>query len=279
MRFPNSISRIIPTTIVSISIGLLATAVRPQTDKTAQSPAQTGDEKAQKIVQRGLEVVGGTNYLNVRTLIGRGIFSHYKDGSPEVPSKFVDYIVYPDKERTEFISSGIRTILGNSSGKGWIFDGSVKNLKDQKAEQLEDFSTSMKTGFENLLRGWWRKEGATVSYVGRREAGLARRNETVRLTYSDGFWIEYEFDAKEGLPAKVIYQRKRKNPDTDEMEQVTEEDRLLKPVTISGIVTFFVVDHFINGKQTSRINYDSVEYNQQIADSLFEKPANIKNLK
>jgi len=115
--------------------------------------------------------------------------------------------------------------------------------------------------------------------VGRREAGLARSNETVRLTYSDGFWIEYEFDAKEGLPAKVVYQRKRKNPDTDELEQVTEEDRLLKPVTISGIVTFFVVDHFINGKQTSRINYDSVEYNQQIADSLFEKPANIKNLK
>ena len=181
MRLISSISRIITTTLVSILIGLLATAVRPQTDKTVQPPAQTSDEKAQKIVQRGLEVVGGSNYLNVRTLIGRGIFSQYKDGSPEVPSKFVDYVVYPDKERTEFTSSGIRTILGNSSGKGWIFDGSVKNLKDQKAEQLEDFNTSMKTGFENLLRGWWRKEGATVSYVGRREAGLARRNETVRL--------------------------------------------------------------------------------------------------
>ena len=279
MRFTTSISRIIPTAIVAIALGLLATEVRPQTDKTVQPSAQTSDEKAQKLVQRGLEVVGGSNYLNVRTLIGRGIFSQYKDGSPEVPSKFVDYVVYPDKERTEFTSSGIRTILGNSSGKGWVFDGSVKNLKDQKAEQLEDFNTSMKTGFENLLRGWWRKEGATVSYVGRREAGLARRNETVRLTYTDGFWIEYEFDAKEGLPAKVIYQRKRKNPDTDEMEQVTEEDHLLKPVTINGIVTFFVVDHFINGKQTSRINYDSVEYNQPIADSLFEKPANIKNLK
>ena len=54
----------------------------------------------------------------------------------------------------------------------------------------------MRTSVENLLHGWWKKENATLSYVGRREAGLARRNETVRLTYPDGFWIEYEFAAQ-----------------------------------------------------------------------------------
>ena len=191
----------------------------------------------------------------------------------------MDYIVYPDKERTEFTSGGVRTIQTNSSGKGWLFDGMVKNLKDQKPEQLEDFKTSMRTGFENLLHGWWRKEGATLSYAGRREAGLARRNETVRLTYPEAFWVEYEFDAKDGLPSKVIYKRKRKNPDTDETEEITEEDRLLKPLTIDGIITPFVIDHFINGIQTSRISYDSVEYNKQIADSIFDKPASIKGLK
>jgi hypothetical protein len=279
MRLTNSISRLARPAFVFISICLLCTTVLAQDEKRGQQAAPTSAEKAQKVVQRGLEVAGGDNYLKVQTLIGRGIFSQYRDGSPADPAKFVDYIVYPDKERTEFTSGGIRTILGNSSGKGWIFDGSVKNLKDQKAEQLEDFNRSMKTGFENLLRGWWRKEGATLSYIGRREAGLARRNETIRLTYPDGFWIEYEFDAKEGSPAKVIYQHRRKNPDTDEMEEITEEDRLLKPLTIDGILTFFVVDHFINGKQTSRINYDSVEYNRPIADSLFDKPANIKNLR
>ena len=217
--------------------------------------------------------------MNIRTVIGRGLFAPYKDGAPEVPGKFVDYIVYPDKERTEFVSGGVRTILANSSGQGWIFDGMVKTLKDQKPEQLEDFKTSTRTGFENLLHGWWRKEGATIRYAGRREAGLARRNEAVRVTYPDGFWVEFEFAAKDGLPAKVIYKRKRKNPDTDESEEITEEDRLQKPITLEGIVTAFVIDHFSNGVQTSRASYDTVEYNRPIADSLFAKPANIKGLK
>ena len=137
----------------------------------------------------------------------------------------------------------------------------------------------MRTIIDNPLRGWWRKEGATLSYVGRREAGLARRNETVRLTYPDGFWIEYEFGAKDGLPAKIIYKRNRTLPDSDETEEVTEEDRLAKPVNIGGVTAAFVVDHFINGIQTSRINYESIEFNRPLADSLFVKPENAKAVK
>jgi len=137
----------------------------------------------------------------------------------------------------------------------------------------------MRTSVENLLRGWWKKENATLSYVGRREAGLARRNETVRLTYPDGFWIEYEFAAREGLPAKVIYKTTRKKPDSDETEENTEEDRLAKPITIAGVTAPWVVDHFINGIQTSRISYESIEYDRPLADALFAKPANIKSLK
>ena len=113
----------------------------------------------------------------------------------------------------------------------------------------------------------------------RREAGLARRNETVRLTYPDGFWIEYEFAAKEGVPAKIIYKRSRKNPDSGDVEETNEEDRLAKPITIDGVTAPWVIDHFTNGTQTTRINYESVQYNQALPDSLFAKPANIKAIK
>jgi hypothetical protein len=147
-----------------------------------------------------------------------------------------------------------------------------------KPGQIEDFKRGMRTSLENLLHGWWRK-GATLTYVGRREAGLARRNETVRLTYSDGFWIEYEFGAKDSLPAKIIYKRSRKKPDSEEMEELTEEDRLAKPITIDGVTAPWVIDHFINGTQTSRINYESIEYNRPLPDSLFAKPENVKSLK
>lgn len=237
------------------------------------------DQKAEAIVARAIEVLGGNSYLNVKTVVGRGFFTSFKDAVSQIPARFLDYIVYPNRERTEFVGDGIRVIQTNTGETGWLFDGATKTLSDMKAAQIEDFKRSMRTSVENLLRGWWKKENATLSYVGRREAGLARRNETVRLSYPDGFRIEYEFAAKEGLPAKVIYKTTRKKPDSDETEEITEEDRLAKPITIAGITAPWVIDHFTNGIQTSRIAYESIEYDRPLADALFAKPANIKSLK
>jgi hypothetical protein len=259
----------------SLSLLLAAFACTAQSDKSA--PAN--DEKAQSVVQNAIKAMGGDRYLNVKTVIGRGFFTDYKDGVSGLPLRFVDYIVYPDKERTEFSGGGARTIQTNERGKGWIFDSAAITLKDQTAEQLAEFRQSTRTSLENLLRGTWQTQGAKLTYVGRREAGVGRRNETVRLTYPDGFWIEYEFAATDGFPAKIIYQRKHKKSDSDEVEELAEEDRLYKPVTIDGVVALYVNDHFINGIQSSRTNYESVEFNKPIADSLFTKPASVKAVK
>jgi hypothetical protein len=258
---------------------VLVTSAALGASAQTEKPNTTPDAKAEQIVQRGLQSVGGATYLNVKTLIGRGYFTDFKDGVSGIPSKFVDYIQYPDKERTEFIGGGARVIQTNDRDQGWLFDGAAKTLKDQNAEQLADFRLAMRTSFENLLHGWWRQQGATLSYVGRREAGLAKRNETVRITYPDGFWIEYEFAASDGLPAKVLYERKRKRPDSEEIESISEEDRLFKPINIDGVTVPYIVDHFRNGVQTSRINYDSVDINKPVSESLFAKPANIKAIK
>jgi len=58
-----------------------------------------------------------------------------------------------------------------------------------------------------------------------------------------------------------------------------EEDRLEKPITIDGVTAPWVIDHFVAGKQISRITYESIEYNKPVPDSLFTKPATIKGLK
>ena len=265
--------------LLLILIGCLLPA-RLTAQTTTAAPLPTApDPKAGSVVARAIEVLGGNSYLNVKTVVGRGFFTSFKDGMSQIPARFLDYIAYPDKERTEFTGDGIRVIQTNTGETGWLFDGATKTLSDMKGAQIEDFKRSMRTSVENLLHGWWKKENATLSYVGRREAGLARRNETVRLTYPDGFWIEYEFAAKEGLPAKVIYKTTKKKPDSNETEENSEEDRLAKPITITGITAPWVVDHFVNGTQTSRITYESIEYDHPLADALFAKPANIKSLK
>lgn len=261
---------------VAVLALLFCFSMRAQ-DNSQGTPAS--DEKAEQIISRGIAVLGGSNYLNVRTITGRGFFTPFRDAISQVPAKFVDYIVFPDKERTEFTSDGIRTIQVNFGDQGWLFDGAVKTLNDQKPEQIEEFKFGFKVSIETVLRGTWRKEGGKLSYLGRREAGLAKRNETVRLTYPNGFWIEYEFGARDGLPAKIIYLHKHKNLDSGQMEESIEEDRLAKPITIDGVTAPWVIDHYVAGKQTSRINYESIEYNKPVPDSLFTKPASIKALK
>src|SRR5262249_59690180 len=106
------------------------------------------DEKSQKIIDQAIEAMGGRPYLNIQTVIGKGFFSDFKDGMPQLPTRFLDYIYYPDHERTEFTSSGIKTIQTNAGDSGWMFDGAVKKISDQSEAQVEDFRRSMRTTFE-----------------------------------------------------------------------------------------------------------------------------------
>jgi hypothetical protein len=244
-----------------------------------QAQAPSVDEKSKQIMDRAIEVLGGANYLNVKTVIGKGFYTSINDGVSQLPQRFLDYIVYPDRERTEFTSLGVKNIQTNSGDTGWMFDGAVKKISDQSPTQIEEFKRVMRTSLENLLRGWWQKEGGKIVYVGRREAGLAKRNETIRLTYPNGFWIEYEFGARDGFPAKVLYKRMRKDPDSGDQVETTEEDQLLKFITVQGITAPWVVDHYINSKQVTRINYESVQYNAPIDDALFAKPTDVKKIK
>ena len=96
----------------------------------------------------------------------------------------------------------------------------------------------------------------------------------MRLTYPDGFEAEFEFDAKEGLPSKVKYRKANA-----EGEQVEEEDRFAQIVPIGAVRVPFVVDHYTAGVQSSRVNYDEVEFNRPVPDSLFAKPADVKSVK
>ena len=249
----------------------------------AQSPAPATtasvDEKSQQIIDRAIVTLGGPKYLRVQTVIGKGFFSSFRDGMVQTPARFLDYIYYPDHERTEFSGGGIKTIQTNTGDTGWMFDGAVKKISDQSPKQVEDFKQAIRTSLEYLLRGYWKKDGGKITYVGRREAGVGKRNETIRLVFPDDWWIEYEFGARDGLPAKIIYKREHKDMDSGDVVLMTEEDQLLKFITVDGVTAPWVVDHFINGKQTSRINYESVQYNQKFADNLFAKPADVKSIK
>jgi hypothetical protein len=230
-------------------------------------------EKAEAILKHAVENLGGERYLQVKSQIGRGKYSILRDGALISFQTFVDVIVFPDKERTEFKFGGEKTVQTNVGDAGWIFDGAAQVINVQSKEQIDNYRRSLRTSLDNLLRGGWRKEGAKLQTAGKRQAGLGKRNDVVKLVFADGFAVEFEF-SDEGLPVKSVY--KRKNA---EGEDVAEEDRYAQFVDIQGIKTPFIVDHFSNKQQTSRVNYESVEFNKTISDSIFAQPKSPKELK
>jgi hypothetical protein len=243
-------------------------------DDGGPAPVAAGDPaKAEAIIAKAVQNLGGNPYLQIRSQLGKGKFSILRDGSLVSFQSFVDVIVFPDRERTEFRGSGSHLIQTNTGDTGWIFDGDQEIVKVQKEEQVANFKTGIRTSLDNLLRGYW-KGDAEVAYVGRRPATLGKRNDVVRLTYKDGFAVEFEFTADEGLPQKAVY--KRTNPDG---EEIKEEDRYAQFIEVGGIRSPMIVDRFTNGKHSSRINYETIEFNRSFPDTIFAKPATAKDAK
>jgi hypothetical protein len=251
-------------------------ATKPQTGAAvaARNAKPAEDEKVSAIIARAVEVMGGRAYADVKSITSSGYYTPFQNGVGTLPIKFQDYTVFPDHERTEFSGSGVKSVQVNVADGGWVADLKTKKITEVTKEGAEDFRLTLRTSLDSLLRGWWRAQGAGLTYAGRREAGLARRNEVVRVKYPDGFEVEFEFDAKDGTPSKVKYGKQ-----SAEGDQVEEEDRYAQFQTVGSVRTPFIIDHYRAGVQSSRVNYDSVEFNRAIPDSLFAKPDDIKKVK
>ena len=251
-------------------------AAKPKTASSTAAPSAkpVEDEKALAVLARAVEVMGGRAFLDVKSITSSGYYTPFHGGAGTLPIKFQDYTIFPDRERVEFSGAGVKSIQVNVGDGGWVADLKAKKITDITAEGAANFRQLIRTSLDSVLRGWWRSDGASLTYVGRREAGLARRNEVVRLKYPDGFEVEFEFDAKGGLPSKAKY--KKQNA---EGETVEEEDHYAQFQTIGSVQTPFILDHYSAGVQTSRVNYEKVDFNLSAPDTLFAKPDDIKKVK
>ena len=249
---------------VSVAVSAQVTSVPVKPDPKT--------EKARAVVSRAIEKVGGDAYLNVRNSVGEGKLSVLKGGGIGSYMEFIDVIIYPDRERTDFEEGKSKTVQVNTGETGWIYDESLERFGEQTPIQIEGFRRSIRSHYDYLLRGVWEGK-AELSYVGRRQASLGKRNDVVKLAFEDGFWVEYEFD-DEGLPMKTLYSTMNA-----ERQELREENRYARWITSGGVYYPSVVDHYINDQQAFRATFDSMLFNQKIPDEIFVKPDNVKKLK
>lgn len=239
----------------------------------AQEDDENDPEKAKAAILAAIKARGGDAYLNIRTIESHGTHTPFLKGVSGDPSSFVDYISYPDRERTEFGKGDRKYIQTNSSDSGWIYDGAQKIIRDQTEEQIKDFQQSIRHDLDNLLRVRWKEPGAKLVYIGRREAWKNTFSEAVQIDFTDSSSVILHFDPRTRLPLMSEYKSVRGG------STFNNQVRFFRWVDFNGIMFPTFQDFYRDGQQSGRASFDQVSFNIELPEKLFAKPTNIKEVK
>ena len=249
---------------------LIAVVILPA---AAQEPDENDPMKAAALVRDAVAARGGEAFLKITTLESHGQLTPFEKGLSGDPSPFVDYIVYPARERTEFGKGDSKFIQSNSETANWVYDANQRMIRDQKEEQVKLFQQGARYDLDNLLRTASRQSGVKLVYLGRREAWRNTFSEALRVDFADGGTATLHFDSRSKLPLMVEYKT------VSEEGTVNNEVRYFRWVDFGGIKFPTLQDSYRNGKQAARVSFDIVSFNVSVPDKLFAKPSNIKEVK
>ena len=251
-----------------VIVGVSALAAMGATQDDENDPV-----KAAILIREAIRVRGGETYLKITTSISRGQFTPFEKGVSDAPTPVIDYIVYPDRERTEFGKGDSKYVQTNSGATGWVYEAKQKMIRDQTEDQIKGVQQGMRFDLDNLLKRGWLESGAKLVYVGRREVWRNTFSEAVRIDFADGAQATLHFDPRAKLPLMTEYKT------ITEGKTSNEQSRYYRWVEFNGVQFPTIIDFYREGQQTARVSVDSVEYNAEVPEKLFAKPVNIKEIK
>ena len=244
--------------------------------------AQRVDPNDPKNVQRGAELIkqavqarGGERFLKFTNIMSSGIYTPFQKGLSQIPIPFIDWVIYPDKERTEFGKGKKknRRIQVNVGKTGWVYDGDAETLKDQTDKQIEEHLEGLDFDIDRLLRAAAKGDGVEIGFAGREETRPGERADAIAIRFKSDRTAYLLLDSQTHLPMSMSYEK------TEDGGLVKQETRYNQYVDYDGVKFPNIVDFIRDNVQTGRVNIESIKLNTQISDELFTKPANAKAVK
>ena len=203
------------------------------------------------------------------------MYTPFQKGISQSPVQFIDWIVHPDKERTEFGKGKKknRTIQVNVGSTGWIYDGEAETLKDQSDKQIQDHLEGLEFDIDRLLRAAAKGDGVEVGYAGREETRPGERANAIAIRLKSDRTAYLVLDSQTHLPISLSYEK------TEDSGLVKREIRYAQFVDYDGVKFPNIVDFYRDSIQTGRINIETIKLNTPVSNELFAKPASAKAIK
>jgi len=251
---------------------LLATTARAQR-VNPNDPKNV--ERGAELIKQAVQARGGERFLSFNNIMSTGMYTPFQKGLSQIPIQFVDWIVYPDKERTEYGKGKKkdRRIQVNVGKTGWVYDGDAQTLKDQSDKQIEEHLEGLEYDIDRLLRAAAKGDGVEVGFAGREETRPGERADAVAIRLKSDRTAYLLLDSQTHLPISLSYEK------TEDGALVKQETRYNQYVDYDGVKFPNIVDFFRDNVQMGRVNYQLIKLNTQVTDELFAKPANVKAVK
>ena len=270
---------------LSLVLGLAATSGKPATAQPAQEllPEQSA-AKAKAMLQQVIAALGGQAYLNARDSDCSGRVAQFGHNNELMGfTNFRDMWLFPDKNRTEYISKGQNTMaaallgideLSISHGgvlitvfngeQGWTLDKT--GVTDQPEDTLKTFSEQVKSGMNNMLRSRMNEDGVEFHYAG---SDLLDLKEADWIEFSDREHrtLRIAIDRSTHLPLRWVVSAR--DPETRERSETTTS--YTQYMGSDGVQTPLSITRIQYGRNISQVFLIGCKYNSNFSPELFTR--------
>jgi hypothetical protein len=231
----------------------------------AQNPAEISsriDPKAQQVLDRVIQALGGPAFLNVKRLTTRGRIFSITDGVTSGFAPFESAVEYPDKRRFTY-GKKPPVILINNGDQAMELDRYGRIA--QTAEQARRWRISNRYSLENLLRLRIHEPGILIQPGG---VDFVDNVATQAVTMVDAQATQLKLDLHRQtlLPVSVTYRvRVPETGDWDEFADVYSDYK-----NIEGVMTPMHIARFMNEERVSEIFRSFAHYDEEYPPNYFQ---------
>ena len=238
-----------------------ASGVRLRAQNPAEVPSRI-DPKAQQVVDRVIQALGGPAFLKVKRLTTRGRIYSIRDEATSAYAPFESFVEYPDRRRFSY-GKNPPVILVNNGDQAWELDRYGQTT--QPAEQARRWGISNHYSLENLLRLRIHEPGILIQPGG---VDFVDNVATQALDMVDaqGTQLKLDLNRQTLLPVRVTYRvRDPKTGDWSEFADVYSDYK-----NIQGIMTPMHIARFLDDERVSEVFRSSAQYDDEYPPSYFQ---------
>ncbi len=262
--------------MAALLIAGAASKVRAQSSDSTTAPASTSaspsarpvriEAKAQALLDRLIQALGGQAFLNSKSLTTQGrLFSISSAGEGFV--YFDSQTQFPDKRRLTYgLSKKTKPIvIINNGDLGWEIDR--MGMVHLDSEDIRQWKFSNRYALENLLRLRIHEPGALVQ-----SAGVDFVNnlpvDILDVVDATQTQIKICLEHATGLPVEVRY--RKWDAEINDWDEYADDYADFR--TFQGINTAMHIARSRNGRRFSELYRGSAVYNESYPQKIFEDP-------